>query len=106
MSPKRSSTSKRMKSLKETIESFRELKVGWDSYGALPTDARAIKTALGLVDGFRVVPTNDGGVQFEGYVGKEYVEIEIEPDGTINNFAIFDDCILVGQWRRDGKVNA
>ena len=42
------------------LESFRELKQNWDSYGGLPIHPAAIDRAKKLIEGFFVCPISDG----------------------------------------------
>lgn len=62
------------------LKHLSELKEDWNSYGAPPIDIRAIKQAeflLPLLPDFCIVPTSDGGIQFERHTKTESVEIEI-----------------------------
>ena len=75
----------------ERLESFKELKHNWDSYGAYPTDKRAIDACKMFLKHAPVVPINDGGVQIEWF-GDDNVEIHVEfnPDGNIKSVYIND----------------
>lgn len=67
---------------KERLESFRKLEHGWDSYGAVPIDPRAIIAAVELLvdlgGGWTPVPCSDGSVQLEKVVNSCEVEILIQ----------------------------
>lgn len=52
----------------KTIEAFRDLKLGWDSYGGREINTEAIEIALRLaplLPDWQPVPRSDGGIQFE-----------------------------------------
>ena len=87
---------------KKQIESLRKLKDGWDSYGGIATTERAIQTALQF-NVFTAVPTNDGGIQLEGFVDREeYLEIQISPEGKITSFFLHEensDKVII-EWNR------
>lgn len=64
----------------ERIESFRELKQDWDSYGAVPIKANSIELALAVArslpgDDWFVGPVNDGSVEFENNNATAFVRI-------------------------------
>ena len=65
-----------------------ELSTGWDSYKGAPITAAAMDT----VGQFAVVPCHNGGVQMEIHRDGLDIEIEIGPDGRIQN-------VLVGGTR-------
>ena len=63
----------------ETIESFSELKSGWDSYGASAIDPAQMRLALRFIDALsqvQPVPTNSGGVGFEFVFGGMTMMVE------------------------------
>lgn len=69
----------------ERIEQFRALLPGWDSYGAVAIEPKAIETALSLADKFEgsewdAFPMPDGGIQFERSDGVICVEIHVAED--------------------------
>jgi hypothetical protein len=51
----------------------------WNSYGAKSTTDAAKETAAALT----LVPTIDGGVQFELHAGGSELEIEVDSDGVV-----------------------
>lgn len=65
----------------ERLESFRELKEGWDSYGGKPIRERSIDWAkvilfrVGQGGGWTPIPCSDGGVQLEFH--EQGIDIEI-----------------------------
>lgn len=66
----------------------------WDSYGAPRIDRTLAGTGLGLLlevmdpdtPAPTVVPTAEGGIQFEWHSGGMDVEIELPPDGAVRFF--------------------
>ena len=62
----------------QLVESFKDLKQNWDSYGGRPIDRDVIdmaKVVLGrLGEGFQPVPTSTGGVDLE-YDGHDGFDI-------------------------------
>lgn len=69
-----------------TLETIRHLEPNWNGYGALPISPDVIDRAAVFLDTvatpLMIVPTNDGGVQFEWEVpGVKYLEVECLPDG-------------------------
>ena len=65
---------------RKKLKRISELKENWDSYGAGPIDPRAVEIAeflLPLYADFSIVPTNEGGIQFERHTKTESIEIEI-----------------------------
>lgn len=75
----------------------------WDSYGAKPIQLAAFQSAIELVGQTMsddspvpsIVPTPDGGVQFEWHTANLDLEVEIGPDGNLSVF--FED----GQGEHD-----
>ena len=63
------------------LEELAMLKDGWDSYDGKAPTAEAMKT----VSYFTTVPLSNGGLQVEVHAGGADVEIEIDPDGNIND---------------------
>ena len=70
------------RALKE-IGEFSELKDNWDSYGGKATTAESVEVAKIMASPPQVVPTPEGGVQFEWHKGGWSIEVEIAPDGKI-----------------------
>ena len=67
--------------MKIRILSFKELEKNWDSYGARRLYRKAITRALriaeGLTDsGWFVAPMNDGGIWFENYKKRTYIQVQ------------------------------
>jgi len=88
--------------LRERLDHFRELKPGWDSYGAQPIAPEAIDKAEALlrlvyaasdagIEPPLIAPCADGGVQFEWQSpsGKE-LTLGIPPAGTPIDFLLED----------------
>ena len=68
------------------LDSFRDLKQGWNTYNANPIDERAIHGAMFLINicpeilnHLEPTPTANGGICFEGS-DVEYM-VEIDPSG-------------------------
>jgi len=55
----------RQSRLSSKLDELAELKPDWNSYGALPITPSAIAVAHSILDNIQVVPTVDGGIQFE-----------------------------------------
>jgi len=85
------------------IASFAELKENWNSYGASPISHNAITKAIDwLTDDANdapdaVVPTSDGGIQFERHSQGVDREMKFSPD---KNFEWLDEHSheYPGQW--------
>ena len=60
------------------------LEPGWDSYRAVPITSEALAT----VGRIAVVPCGNGGVQLEIHRDGLDIEIEIGPDGRIQNVLV------------------
>ena len=65
---------------------------GWDSYGGRAPTTEAMAAARGVLFALRdvqpaVVPTSNGGVQFEWHAGGVDLELEIGPEGE----QVFDE---------------
>lgn len=69
------------------IERFSELEENWDSYGGLPTNPLAIRTACSFFQHLQAVPTGRGGVQLE-YHGEHDIEIVISEKGRITSVCV------------------
>ncbi len=63
-------TDLRKQKLLDHIDEFRELKDGWDSYGAPPISEKAIGAAKAFVAHFQAAPTTSGGVGLEVVFGR------------------------------------
>ena len=78
----------------DTLQEQDELKYpNWNNYRAEPLSNIAIQKARIIADamekgGVFVAPLASGGIQIEwGNKDKDYVEIEIQPDGNIKGYA-------------------
>ena len=67
-----------------------DMEEGWDTYGAPKISREAIRT----IEHFATVPTSDGGIQLEIHRDGFDIEIEIGPDGKIDNVLL---CRGAGQ---------
>jgi len=89
------------------LQTFTHLPQNWDSYGSQPLSwatARHAAQLLSQLGGFglpapRLVPTAQGGVQFEWDVGGIQLELELEPGGGM--LAVFDDIHQGESWDRE-----
>ena len=71
------------------IYTLYELGAGWDSYGAMPIDQRAIEAVQRFVTvAGCAVPLSDGGVQLEWHVDGWDIEIEFTPEGKIGGVLV------------------
>jgi hypothetical protein len=82
----------------EVLETFRELPADWDSYGALPITATALRQATEFLTAFQesprvdrssleavpyvIAPVPNGGIQIEWRRRSGSLEMEIQPDGS------------------------
>lgn len=64
---------------------LRELKPGWDTYGAVSITDKALKAAEGIERSFALVPLADGGFQVEIHGGGIEVEVEFNPEGEMES---------------------
>ncbi|MEW6753684.1 MAG: hypothetical protein AB1505_22275 [Candidatus Latescibacterota bacterium] len=104
-----------------TIRSLRDLRAGWDSYGAQAPDAAVLDAALSfyrdavaalLAMGIDApapfaVPMATGGVQFEWEVGGRGLELEIMVSGDYRCLAVGDGLDEEGEvkpWEALGWV--
>ncbi len=75
----------------EPVAWMRDLKPDWDSYGSrrISEDALAIASEIhtALTGKWQIVPVATGGVQIELHAQGIDIEIEINPDGTVEIFA-------------------
>lgn len=72
----------RRKVQSDKLDELATLKHDWNSYGALPITSEAIEKAHTILDNIQLVPTVDGGIQFEIHHGHIEAEFEINPDGS------------------------
>lgn len=92
----------------EVLSSYRWLPNNWDSYGARGTNFRCIVVAIQILARIvdektpkpSVVPTTQGGVQFEWHTKGIDLEIEICP--TMRIFAAFEDNQQKEEW--EGEI--
>jgi hypothetical protein len=76
------------------IEHLSKLASGWDSYGAQPLDPRAVRRAFELFSLLlnentpepSVIPTRDGGLQFEWHRGGTDLEVTCDPMGAVTYY--------------------
>ncbi len=88
------------------LESFRDLKADWDSYGADPPYPEAIEQATKFAELMsregaskpHVAPCNDGSIAFE-WTGDCELEVEIQPDGTADYLLNGDDEGSTDDWQ-------
>jgi hypothetical protein len=84
-----------------------DLQSNWDSHGARPISMTTARNALELLLRLRdlclpspnVVPTAQGGIQFEWSRAGLELELELEPRGTM--VALFDDSDRAESWERE-----
>lgn len=75
-----------------SLQRLAALSPGWDSYGAKPLNPSAVRRALNLLPLLlpeyapepSVVPTRDGGVQFEWHRRGIDLEVKVPPTGPIS----------------------
>jgi len=98
-----------LKAINKIIQ-FSNLKYNWDSYGSQPINRNCILTAARLIleiiswrDKFKLevpvpflVPTHEGGLQFEWKIENRYLEIEIITGKPIEYFATDREYELEG----------
>lgn len=71
--------------LQERLEELREMEDGWlEGKHKAPTEA-ALKSAEALVGGLHLVPMPDGGIQIEVHTLGFDFEVEVGPDGKVQN---------------------
>lgn len=78
----------------DAIKRLTSLPTDWDSYGGESLDVRAVRRSLGLFPVFvrpdvpdpTVVPTRNGGLQFEWHRAGIDLEIKVSPTGPITYF--------------------
>ena len=88
----------------DAFKRLAQLTSSWDSYGAKPLNASAVRRSFSLLPALlpegapepTVVPTRDGGVQFEWHRSGVDLEIKVPPSGPIAYF--FADA-TVGEER-------
>lgn len=85
------------------IASLRKLEEGWDSYGGQPPTRKALREAESCLSSFdrpylplgHPVPLSNGGIQLEWHCGGFDVELEISPDGYLQEIGFCDGD---GDW--------
>jgi hypothetical protein len=90
-----------------SLAAFVELPRNWNSYGARKISFATVRDALQLLARLwdlglpapRIVPTAQGGVQFEWDVAGVELELELEPGGGM--LAVFDDSDRAESWERE-----
>ena len=81
-----------MKDPIEKLESFRELKPGWNSYGAPVISEASIEAAKAFLRLAQPVPTSLGGVQIEWHLKEADIELVFNAKGELVGFAgIFNE---------------
>ncbi len=97
----------------EKIESFKNLKENWDSYGAEKVNEDCIKRAISIVNFFKnrslginfSYPLPDGGIQLE--MNNSYnLEIEVNPNGFNDQIIITDESGTILWEFEEPKLNA
>ncbi len=80
----------------DRISSLGTLPQDWNTYGSPHIAQRAIQAAhrfleTGLIQGApvpQIVPTSDGGIQFEWHLAGRRLEIEIDEEGAMEYFYV------------------
>ncbi|MEJ7810679.1 MAG: hypothetical protein WKG32_09760 [Gemmatimonadaceae bacterium] len=101
-------------SLWRVLESFRRLSklpAGWDSYGAQPLSATAVRRCFNLFSALlpddapepTVIPTRDGGVQFEWHRRGIDLEVKVPSAGPISY--LFVDANTGEEREDEGKLD-
>ncbi len=78
------------------FQSWGSVPKDWNTYGSPPIAQRAIQAAHRLLETGRIqgapvpqiVPTSDGGIQFEWHLPGRRLEIEIDEEGTMEYFYV------------------
>jgi len=78
----------------DRIEHLSRLPSGWDSYGARPLSARAVRRSFELFSSLlddrtpepNVIPTREGGLQFEWHRQGIDLEVTCESSGTVSYY--------------------
>lgn len=77
----------------DAVKRLAELPPSWDSYGAKPLSASSVRRIFGFLPALlvedipepAVVPTNDGGLQFEWHHNGVDLEVKVPPVGPISH---------------------
>lgn len=69
--------------LDERLRKFMAFPANWDTYGGVPLKPEIAAIAATMLTPPAIVPTADGGIQFEWHRHQLYVEITIYGDGTM-----------------------
>jgi hypothetical protein len=107
--------SPKIRDWRETLEEFKTLEKGWDSYGGEPIGEKAIEAAGAILSSIvnitifppQPVPTADGGISLEWHVeGKEF-SLNLDAGGRLESiFCEFHDRVKKGYYESniDGSL--
>jgi hypothetical protein len=95
----------------DSIKRLAELPVGWNSYNSQPLSVQAVTRSFGLlpilllddVPTPAVVPTHDGGLQFEWHRSGVDFEVRVPPTGPVSYF--FADANSGSEGEREGTMD-
>jgi hypothetical protein len=81
---------------RDRISYLRTLPPGWNTYGSPAIAGQAIDRALQILEALRIsgirmpqiVPTSDGGIQFEWHLPTRRLEIEFDDEGNMGFFSV------------------
>lgn len=92
------------------LTEFLELHPGWNSYRSAPTQVGAVTTALNVLARLarlgsvkvlpEIAPTSRGGVQLQWSRNDDAVEIECDPNGTVQILVDIDGRMI--EWTMPG----
>jgi hypothetical protein len=96
--------------LAETFSSLLSLAANWNGYGAPAISTDVARAALGLAFQINVspdlaptiIPTQDGGIQFEWHTGGVDLEVELLPNGAVDLW--YEDAVAGAE--RDERLFA